>query len=185
MSLCLNAKCPDSHQDTVVTGSGSQGAHIHWLGYERTRKGHEGPDGCSCGVIPVSSINGQESIFRGKSFRLSKLTYGLPVIRAAFQKSTRGTLGQLHNLACLWADLRLHGNCTWCRLITIFGKIRLQAEKHCQRSIFCDLVEAQTGKHTTSKITRIIKLQLGQTAISSPSRKSSIAISNLSPQGHG
>ena len=40
-------------------------------------------------------------------------------------------------------------------------------------------------KHTSSKITRIIKLQLGHTAISSPSRRSSTAISNRSPQGHG
>lgn len=40
-------------------------------------------------------------------------------------------------------------------------------------------------KLTTSKITLTIKLQLGHTAISSPSRRSAIAISNRSPHGHG
>ena len=41
------------------------------------------------------------------------------------------------------------------------------------------------GKSSTSKMTRIIRLQLGQTAISSPSRRSSIVIWKRSPQGHG
>jgi hypothetical protein len=39
--------------------------------------------------------------------------------------------------------------------------------------------------HTTSKITLTIKLQLGQTAMSSPSCRSARPISNLSPQGQG
>lgn len=41
------------------------------------------------------------------------------------------------------------------------------------------------GRSSFSKMTRICKLQLGQTAISSPSRRSSIAIWNRSPHGHG
>jgi len=41
------------------------------------------------------------------------------------------------------------------------------------------------GRSSTSKITLIIKLQLGHTAISSLSLKSAMAISNLSPQGQG
>ena len=41
------------------------------------------------------------------------------------------------------------------------------------------------GKSSTSKMTRIIRLQLGQTAISSPSRRSSIVIWKRSPQGQG
>jgi hypothetical protein len=128
MSLCLKAKCPDSHEDTVVTGESLAGCAYGLTLIRGDRKSHQGPDGCSRGVIPLSSINGQESILRGKSFGFCKVKYGLPVIRAAFQESARGTLGQLHNIACLWANLRLHGNCTWCRLITIFGKIRLRAE---------------------------------------------------------
>ena len=41
------------------------------------------------------------------------------------------------------------------------------------------------GRSSGSKITRICRLQLGQTAISSPSRRSSMLISKRSPQGHG
>jgi len=41
------------------------------------------------------------------------------------------------------------------------------------------------GKSPSSKITRIMRLQLGHTAISSPSRKSSMVIWKRSPQGQG
>jgi hypothetical protein len=53
-------------------------------------------------------------------------------------------------------------------------------------SALVDIVSSSSfGRLSTSNTTRIIKLQLGQTAISSPSRRSAMAISKRSPQGHG
>ena len=43
----------------------------------------------------------------------------------------------------------------------------------------------RASARTASNITLIIRLQLGHTAISSPSRRSSSDISKRSPQGHG
>ena len=44
---------------------------------------------------------------------------------------------------------------------------------------------SSAGKSLASKMTLIIRLQLGHTAISSPSRRSCRVISNWSPQGQG
>lgn len=50
---------------------------------------------------------------------------------------------------------------------------------------FSSIPSAAAGKSPTSKITRIIRLQLGHTAISSPSLRSAMLISKRSPQGQG
>jgi hypothetical protein len=53
-------------------------------------------------------------------------------------------------------------------------------------SALVDIVSSSSfGRLSTSNTTRIIRLQLGQTAISSPSRRSAMAISKRSPHGHG
>jgi hypothetical protein len=88
--------------------------------------------------------------------------YQMPIMSRQTQRSHRST--------CLVLSIRDHG---------------AQHVKRVSLLVSRGVQPVAAGRSSTSKMTRIVRLQPGHTAISSPSRSESIQISKRSPQGHG
>ena len=109
------------------------------------------------------------------SDRISQAATGTCAV--ASSRAESGSFGGLGRLSCvgeahvsIWG-YRTERSCAFDR----------EAESRCTRRA----EGGGEGRLASSKMTRIIKLQLGQTPMSALSRRSTRVISNRSPQGHG